>query len=52
MDHSKSSGNRLLKLTLPRSRLSQCTSRLPLEARCRFSTLETVSEGPIWYYPQ
>ena len=48
MDHSKSSGNRLVKLTLPRSRLSQCTSRLPLEARYRFSTLETVSEGPIW----
>jgi len=52
MDHSKSSGNRLLKLTLPRSRLSQCTSRLPLEARCHFFTLEPLSEGPVWYYPQ
>src|SRR4029077_18322761 len=40
MDHSKSSGNRLPKLTLPRSRLSQCTSRLPLEAR--------AAAFPLW----
>ena len=51
MDHSKSSGNRLLKLTPP-IEPTQCTPRLPLEARCRFSTLETMSEGPICYYPQ
>ena len=31
MDHSKSSGNRLLKLTPP-IEPTQCTSRLPLEA--------------------
>jgi hypothetical protein len=46
MDHSKSSGNRLFKLTPP-IEPTQCTSRLPPEARCRFSALETVSEGPI-----